>query len=97
MPLSQQKFRTQETHPQLTHNLELLLSLQTTAPMKYKGRRRTYIRLSETLQQRVEEGLERQLLTGEDSVPQGHLAISGDSFGFHNVGGGNEVLLAANG
>ena len=72
-------------------------SLQTTGPIKCIGARRkwTFMRLCEKLQQTVGEGLEQWFLTGED-LPPNDKAISGDSFGFHNLGQG-ELLLAANG
>ena len=51
--------------------------------------------LCEKLQQTVGEGLEYWFLTGED-LPPNDKAISGDTFGFHNLRQG-ELLLAANG
>ena len=53
------------------------------------------MRLCEKLQQTVGEGLESWFLTGED-LPPNDKAISGDTFGFHNLRQG-ELLLAANG
>ena len=53
------------------------------------------MRLCEKLQQTVGEGLEYWFLTGED-LPPNDKAISGDTFGFHNLRQG-ELLLAANG
>lgn len=89
--------RTQEAHPQWKHNLVSHSSLQTTAPIKCISVRRkwTFMRLCEKLQERVGDTLEQWLLTGED-LPPNDKAISGDSFGFYNLGQ-REVLLAANG
>ena len=72
-------------------------SLQTTGPIKCIAARRkwTFMRLCEKLQQTVGEGLEYWFLTGED-LPPNDKAISGDTFGFHNLRQG-ELLLAANG
>lgn len=97
MPLSQQRLRTQETHPQLEQNLELLPSPQTTAPIKCigAGRKKTYTRLCETPKQGMEGGLEQWFSAGEGTGTQGHLGISGDSCIFHNLDKGDEVLLAA--